>query len=211
MLQFNYRTFGRKEGRTIITTKEKIRREALALFAKKGYYGTSISDLADAVGISKASLYSHYSGKDDVFLAVYEDVVSDHGRLFDRLVEASQNMAIQERLRYNFVEYIIHFYRNTEIQRFSNQSLFHVPLELYGKLRSDYLNREMQYRKSLENAFLVGMQQGIIRNDDPSKKVWSFKTKRDGVLGWLCASPELTEESIEEFWHDFWFGVTERK
>lgn len=130
--------------------------------------------------------------------------------LFERLLEASKNMEIQAKLRYQFAEYILYFYRNPEIQRFSNQSLFHIPSELREKFRANYLNREKRYRKSLEEIFIEGIQQGIIRKGNPGIKVWSFKTKRDGVLGWLCASPELTEECIMEFWNDFWFGVAAR-
>ena len=71
-------------GTRIISTKERIKQIALALFSKRGYYGTSMSDIADAVGIVKASLYSHYSGKDDLFLAVTEDFMHDFKLLSDR-------------------------------------------------------------------------------------------------------------------------------
>ena len=43
-------------------TREEILEAALDLFAVNGYEATSISQLADAVGIRKASLYSHHSG-----------------------------------------------------------------------------------------------------------------------------------------------------
>jgi hypothetical protein len=71
--------------------------------------------------------------------------------------------------------------------------------------------RENEFLQKLEDLFKAGMQQGIIRNGDPSKKVWSFKVKRDGAVGWMYASPDLNEESIEEFWNDFWFGIQEGK
>lgn len=194
----------------MISTKDKIKSEAMSLFARKGYYGTSISDITDVVGIKKASFYSHYTSKDELFLAIFKDVAEKHGRLFEMLIESSMSMEIQDRLRHNFIEYILYFYRNPEIHAFSNISLLHVPLELGEKLRFEYLAWEKHYRKRLEEFFTEGMQQGIICEGDPRKKVWSFKTKRDGVLGWLRGSPELNEESVDEFWHDFWFGITER-
>lgn len=82
---------------------------------------------------------------------------------------------------------------------------------MYKKIRSDYLMRERNFRQKLEDLFKEGMQQGIIRNGNPVKKVWSFKAKRDGVIGWMYASPDLTEASIEEFWNDYWSGVQVRK
>ena len=48
------------------STREQILEAALALFAVNGYEATSISQLADAVGIRKASLYSHFSNKQDI-------------------------------------------------------------------------------------------------------------------------------------------------
>ena len=47
-------------------TKEKILEAALDLFSVKGFEATSISQLADIVGIRKASLYSHFSSKQEI-------------------------------------------------------------------------------------------------------------------------------------------------
>ncbi|MCX5780014.1 MAG: TetR/AcrR family transcriptional regulator, partial [Firmicutes bacterium] len=38
----------------IITTKEKIKQAALTFFAKRGYEGTTMNDIAEVVGINKA-------------------------------------------------------------------------------------------------------------------------------------------------------------
>lgn len=120
-------------------------------------------------------------------------------------------MEIQDKLRYHFAEYILYLGRNQEVQLFLNIGLFHVPPDLSGKLRANYLTCEMPYRKKLEEIFAEGMKRGIIRQGDPAQKVWSFKTKRDGVAAWVNASPDLTEEHLEDFWSDYWYGVTERK
>ena len=167
-------------------------------------------DIAEAVGITKATLYSHYTGKDELFLDVFEDIAQIHETIFKRLLKDSKNMPVPEKLRYNFKEYILYFYRNQEIYFFSNQSLFHIPQELSEKIRPAYLKLEKPYRKRLEEIFVEGMEQEIISKDNPEKKVWSFKAKRDGVLGWMCAVPELTEDSIEEFWNDFWIGIKKK-
>ena len=50
-----------------MTTKEKITKEALTLFAEKGYKGTSVKNIADAVGIKDASLYNHFKSKQEIF------------------------------------------------------------------------------------------------------------------------------------------------
>lgn len=62
------------------STKQAILDAALELFSRQGYEATSISQIADAVGIRKASLYSHFAGKQDILdtlvrvtLAQYEE------------------------------------------------------------------------------------------------------------------------------------------
>ena len=44
-------------------TKERILEAALELFARSGYLGTSMQDIAMQLGITKAALYKHYAGK----------------------------------------------------------------------------------------------------------------------------------------------------
>jgi len=44
---------------------------ALALFADKGYEGTSVRDIARSVGLSESGLYAHFSGKRAIFDAVF--------------------------------------------------------------------------------------------------------------------------------------------
>ena len=47
-------------------TKREILDAALELFSVQGYGATSVSQIADAVGIRKASLYSHFSSKQEI-------------------------------------------------------------------------------------------------------------------------------------------------
>lgn len=50
--------------------KEAILSHAAALFAEKGYLGTSVMDIARACGSSKALLYHYYPSKEDVLFGV---------------------------------------------------------------------------------------------------------------------------------------------
>ncbi len=53
-------------------TKERILAEATHLIHRKGFEATSISDLTEATGLKKGSLYFHFSGKDELSRAVLE-------------------------------------------------------------------------------------------------------------------------------------------
>jgi len=52
-------------------TKEALLRAALELFAAKGFEGTSVRDIARAVGLSESVLYAHFDNKQAIFDAVF--------------------------------------------------------------------------------------------------------------------------------------------
>ncbi len=57
--------------------RDEILEEAAALFAKAGYAGTSISMIANAVGVSKAALFHHYKDKSEIYASIVTSVLED--------------------------------------------------------------------------------------------------------------------------------------
>jgi len=49
-----------------VSTRASIEKEALRLFAQKGVEGTTIRDLALAVGVADAALYRYFTSKEDI-------------------------------------------------------------------------------------------------------------------------------------------------
>ena len=60
------------------TTKQEILDAALKLFSVQGYEATSISQLAEAVGIRKASLYSHFENKQAILDALIQTTMEEY-------------------------------------------------------------------------------------------------------------------------------------
>jgi AcrR family transcriptional regulator len=60
-----------RRGRDGARTRASIEREALRLFAAKGVDGTSIKDIAGAVGVADAALYRHFASKEDMANAIF--------------------------------------------------------------------------------------------------------------------------------------------
>lgn len=60
-------------------TKQEILEAALDLFSVQGFEATSISQIADAVGIRKASLYSHFKSKQAILDALVKDILQQYG------------------------------------------------------------------------------------------------------------------------------------
>jgi AcrR family transcriptional regulator len=58
-------------------TRETISAVALELFLQQGYEHTSMREIADRVGITKASLYYHHRSKQELLLAIVEPLVAE--------------------------------------------------------------------------------------------------------------------------------------
>jgi AcrR family transcriptional regulator len=56
--------------RTGSETKAEIQRVALDLFTSKGFEATSLREIADQLGISKAALYYYFTSKDDIIRSI---------------------------------------------------------------------------------------------------------------------------------------------
>jgi AcrR family transcriptional regulator len=57
-------------------TRRNIIEKSLQLFSVKGFYNTSISDIQEATGLTKGGLYGHFTSKEDIWYAVYDEAVT---------------------------------------------------------------------------------------------------------------------------------------
>ena len=64
---------------------------ATELFARRGYAGTSMQDIADAVGIRKPSLYKFFSSKDDLYGAVLEATLTPLAAAIDDVLAGGRS------------------------------------------------------------------------------------------------------------------------
>ncbi|MCE8007519.1 TetR/AcrR family transcriptional regulator [Aestuariivita sp.] len=73
--------------------RSRIIETAMQLFLEKGFSGTSMSAIAKACGITKATLYHHFTGKDDLFIAC---VTYGYGSALDALQEIADRTDLSD-------------------------------------------------------------------------------------------------------------------
>ena len=67
-------------------TKERILAEAARLVHRKGFDATTINDLVKATGLKKGCLYFHFSGKEELSLAILEKARADFLAFLDSIL-----------------------------------------------------------------------------------------------------------------------------
>jgi AcrR family transcriptional regulator len=58
-------------------TRSRLRQLALKLFAEQGYEKTSLREIAEQLGVTKAALYYYFKSKEDIVRSLVEDYVAD--------------------------------------------------------------------------------------------------------------------------------------
>lgn len=57
-------------------TREQLQAVALQLFAEKGYDGTSLREIAERLGVTKAAVYYHFRSKEEILASLVEDFLA---------------------------------------------------------------------------------------------------------------------------------------
>jgi TetR/AcrR family transcriptional regulator, transcriptional repressor for nem operon len=86
-------------------TREFIIAKTAPLFNKKGYAGTSLTDMTDATGLTKGSIYGNFEDKDAVALAAFDHNMAG-------LIEQVRTLQASERSAAGKLHAFINIYRN---------------------------------------------------------------------------------------------------
>ncbi|OLT46956.1 TetR family transcriptional regulator [Saccharomonospora sp. CUA-673] len=72
------------------STRSALVRSAVRLFTERGYAGTSLDEIAKNARVTKGALYHHFSGKQAVFEAAFDEVESDVKGRLEKILTGSQ-------------------------------------------------------------------------------------------------------------------------
>jgi AcrR family transcriptional regulator len=68
-------------------TRQHLIEAAAAVFAREGFYGASLDEVAAAAGFTKGAVYSNFKNKEDLFVAVLEDRMATQIASIQRLLD----------------------------------------------------------------------------------------------------------------------------
>jgi AcrR family transcriptional regulator len=74
-------------------TRERLLAAARSVFARAGFHGASVEEIASEAGFSTGALYSNFEGKEDLFLVLMEREIEEHAREIAAAVRAQASMA----------------------------------------------------------------------------------------------------------------------
>ena len=128
-------------------SKDKITMAALDLFAKKGYYNTSVSAIAKQAGVSKGLIYNYFESKEDLLKGVVV-MLMEGGSEF---LEVMQKDDPVEALREMFILLKDYLVKNEELYRLSVSLSMQDELGKLGFLKDIIEERIEIYSTTFQN------------------------------------------------------------
>lgn len=74
-------------------TRERLLAAAKSVFARRGYHGASVEEIAAEAGFSTGALYSNFDGKEDLFLELMDREIDQHAHEIARAVTRQASVA----------------------------------------------------------------------------------------------------------------------
>ncbi len=177
-----------------MSTRDRLSTEAARLFAERGYHGTSIGDLADALGIRKASIYSHIDGKEDLLSEIALAGARAFHLALDALPEAADPA---ERLRHALRGHLDVVGRQLDVATVWLQEWRY----LAEPARGNFLTERRRYERRIRALFEAAIAAGELRADlDVKRAVLAFLSVGNWAFTWMNPDTDAAGES-DAFWN----------
>lgn len=169
------------------TRRSELTREAARLFAQKGYHGTSMGDLAGALGVQKATLYSHVPAKQDLLRELASEGAAAFHAALDALpddVRATRKIRLAMRAHLRVVA-----------EQLDVATVFVREWRyLEEPARSEFVAERRRYEARIAELFREGRDVGELRSDlDVATAVLVFLSAVNWAYTWLHPGRETDE------------------
>jgi AcrR family transcriptional regulator len=174
------------------TKREELTRTAARLFAERGYQGTSLADLAEAVGVQKPSLYHHIASKEDLLW----DVAREGAEAFHAALDAvPPSRPAVERIRQAFRGHLAVVAGQLDVATvFVREWRF-----LTGERREAFVAERRRYEERIRDLFREGVEGSELRTDlDRATAALLFLSAANWAYTWLRPGAD-TDELADRF------------
>ncbi len=176
----------------IVSRKVQIEGVATELFRKKGYAATSMRDLAQAVGMEAASIYSHIKNKESLLSSICF-------RLADAFMDAKKEMEQQSLPAPQLLQKAIEVHVRVITNNLDASAVF---LHEWRHLSPEPLAEFIALRKAYEN-YLVriiqnGKEEGKFQFEDEKIAVLSLLSGLNWIYDWYKPEGKLSPEQVAQ-------------
>lgn len=129
----------------LTSRKEEIVKVAAALFKSKSYPVTSVRDIAKGIGFKPASLYNHFSSKDEILREICFSVANEYLSNFKEINSLAINAT--EKVKLLIKKHVQMATTKTAFDTVTNDDWMHlkeVDLKTFLELRKQYENKIIQ-------------------------------------------------------------------
>jgi TetR/AcrR family transcriptional regulator, cholesterol catabolism regulator len=159
--------------------RSELARVAARLFAEKGYHGTSIGDLAEALGVQKGSLYAHIQGKEDL---LYETMRTGAAAFHAALDEIPEQLLATEKIRLALRAHLRVIADQLEVATVFVQEWKY----LEGARLEEIVAERRRYEERIRELFREGREQSELRTDlDEVAAALLFLSAANWAYTWL--------------------------
>jgi TetR/AcrR family transcriptional regulator, cholesterol catabolism regulator len=172
--------------------RSDLTREAARLFAEKGYHGTSVGDLAKAMGVQKGSLYAHIDSKQDLLW----EIASGGAAAFHTALDAiPQEAPAVERIRLAIAGHLRVVAEQLDVATVFTREWRY----LTDDRREAFVAERRRYEQRIRDLFRDGREQGELRSDlDEGAAALLFLSAANWAYTWLQPGRD-TAELAERF------------
>jgi TetR/AcrR family transcriptional regulator, cholesterol catabolism regulator len=182
------------------TRRSQLTREAARLFAERGYHGTSIGDLAKALGVQKGSLYAHIASKQDL---LYETMREGAEAFHAALDEISDDLKVGDRIRLALRAHLRVISEQLDVATVFIREWRY----LEGERATEFLADRRRYEERFRLLFREGRERGELRTDlDEQAAVLLVLSAANWAYTWLPADAD-TDELADRFFAILLDGV----
>jgi AcrR family transcriptional regulator len=165
--------------------RARILSKARALFTSEGFAAVSMQQIADAVGINKATLYHHFRDKEDLFASVMVEEFRRMSAGMSAIV--AMDGSLRDQLQ-RVAEHILGA-RHTDFGRLSADLRTYVAAERRDRLMAESAAPWQAIREVVER----GIASGDVRDVDPDLTARVFFAMVGSQVWWSKFHPEWSE------------------